>query len=411
MEVDLADTLRTEQKSEVLYVKTLRFLLTDAMKVDFNAWFREYYVNEAGITSGSSNSLLQDPYSQGGGPTKKRRTLMAPITTPQISQRVVSSVHAILFRYCSNPIFTHKIKMIQKWWRQCINLIPKYNGTEKGVRLGYIRWNNESITCPLTLEPIPVNNIFKLISPDGCPVVYTCSALIKYVLETFDFRCPLMRFDFNIVQMRRLQRKYCNLESVPRVDIVNTYNRREFKKKQKEELECALEGLERVCVDIFWSGIELIEKDNPVDETVYTLENEILPEWRAHTKILLNMSMERCKIMLQVKLARLKEHKTRVLDSITENGHKYQDRLYPYMEKELMDMLKETEMREEVNDYCRNLEVQVNNRLSSNVSFVRNNARTPGNPSFNFSSTSSNVVFPFSRFPYHGLFPPLPANM
>lgn len=349
----------------------LESLIVDAMRVDFRNWFRENYVNGIGRACGSDGSLFMNIHESGGPRIKRQRVAYTP-ETPEFTRSLITCIHSIAVKYNIDPMYTEKARIVQKWWRLSIRMVPNCNGTTTGeAKEHYLRWNRDTIDCPLTLEPIPVNDSVKIVSPEGRIVAYTCSALLKYFRETYDFRCPLLRFQYVMPQIRILQIRAFKL-GIPALDLINAFVNREVRKEQLSEQDNALTGLERTCAEVFSNAIRIAEDDTIEQDDVYVkLEADVLPEWRAHVACFINMEPERCRAMLVVELSRIDEYIKRVLDKgIT------RDTSLPYLKQQIQEQIV-------LSDGV----VTRRNRLLNGRYFGNENARTNGRYSL-FSGTS-----------------------
>lgn len=289
-------------------------LLSNSAKNDFKNMFREVYNNEIGRSMGGDESLFENKSDQGGPPRKRRRisppfegVLTAPVS---MGRSLVSQVYSMLIKFPNdNGNYRSAANKINKWWKRMKQYLPTANGVEEGSKpqSGFAKCMGKQIRCPLTLDPIPLDDVAKLISPEGRVVMYTCSSLVGYLRSTQDFRCPLLRYQFTRPQVQQLK-KQANAQDIDAFDLLGLFDTKEQDARTSAEMDSVVTGLERTCADVFASGVALSEDtEKTATEILRLLEVEILPEWRNHVQTLSRLNHEVCSVMLQVEIERLQK--------------------------------------------------------------------------------------------------------
>lgn len=227
-----------------------------------------------------------------------------------MARRAIDAVHRMAFFYRTRSS-TARVMKLQRWYRywhnfKCTNSLEEWDG-ERDV----LTQEGQTVLCPLTHDPVPVTDSFKLVNADGKVTAYTASELARYFSQTSTFLCPMTRREIVIVEVRRLLRRLLKCRVQSGLDIVKKFNKALEAKKQEEEEEETPEFFINMLLDNFisvltvcenGSGFEDSEEDEvdseragTIQENAFaTLETSMLPQWRYAAEQLGILNTDRC---------------------------------------------------------------------------------------------------------------------
>lgn len=291
--------------------------LANCAKNDFNKLFRESYSNQIGRSMASDESLFEDRFDQGGPARKKRKISHEEM---KFVPCFLSEAYSLLVKFPRKERnkYEKQVNMIARWWRTKSRYLPTTNGVEDEYDgddvSALVKCGGKVIRCPLTLDPIPKAEKIILISPEGRVVAYTCSSLVEFLKKTQDFKCPLLRFEFNRAQVRSIQ-KQASKCGMPTYDLLGLFDTKDQDIVTYNLAQNQITGIERTCAEVFDKAVELAEDMTLGYTTAYDkMEEEILPEWRQLVLILASKDLETCNVMLNVEYDRLSRLSQKIAD-------------------------------------------------------------------------------------------------
>lgn len=406
-----------ENNNQVFLSRLAQKLVFHAKK-DFNKLIRDVYVNEIGRSMGSDDSLFADREEAGGPPRKKQKIStiaddgddadMFSISGPI---QIISKIYSLLVTYGNDENGKYKtaVTKIAKWWKKRKCYLPTANGIEEDLEEKHhhnhennkwVKCLGKPIKCPITLDTICSNDVVVLISPEGRVVAYTCSVLIQFLKSSKDFRCPLLRFNFNRIQVKSIVKQADKL-GIHSAGLLNLFDTKDNEITAMAERDSVVTGLERTCAEVFDVAVLLSENEElgPFD-ILNILENEILPEWRTHVRALATLSLETCRVSLSVEKERLQELNDTIPDP---NG--VLTYLITQIEEE-QESLREFESTRHQLNFVDRIFDHLMSRLDP-PSMTRRQ-RTPSPTQMHPSSSSSSLLSPLASPPPPPPPPPLP---
>lgn len=259
-------------------------------------------------------------------PPRKRRRVLYREPSSWVVNQLTNTMRFLLLRLWKSKKgernFTEEkyvvsAEKIRAWWLKAKKWRPNANGVESSMkREGLVlSYKGKICTCPFTMCPIPVDDSVKLCSPSGHVAAYTLTELVNYFKRTKDFRCPILRYEFNRTQVKHVALKALE-NGLKTFGLLNLYDNQEKFRDEQNERENAATGLARVCADVLASCLDVAGDPNLEDryEALDEVNGDIIPEWRAHVRALYGLDRDTCVAMLQVEKDRLERLKGRIDD-------------------------------------------------------------------------------------------------